>query len=118
MRALHSRRTKISADLSPTVFSYIKKACVCMLNCVQLFGTPWSVAHQAPLSMEFSRQEYWSSLHSLLQGIFLTHGSNPHLVHLLHWQTGSVPAKPPEKPPYFCLLSLLCSHPLNSSRIE
>ena len=27
---------------------------------VRLFVTPWTVAHQAPLSMEFSRQEYWS----------------------------------------------------------
>ena len=26
------------------------------------FAIPWSVAHQAPLSMEFSRQEYWSGL--------------------------------------------------------
>ena len=32
------------------------------LNCVQLFVTPWTVAHQAPLSMEFPRQEYWSGL--------------------------------------------------------
>ena len=34
-------------------------------HCVKLFthiATPWSVAHQAPLSMEFSRQEYWSVL--------------------------------------------------------
>ena len=31
-------------------------------SCVQLFATPWTVAHQAPLSMEFSRQEYWSRL--------------------------------------------------------
>ena len=36
--------------------------CVCMLSCVQLFATPWTVAHQAPLSMEFFRQEYWSGL--------------------------------------------------------
>ena len=39
--------------------------CVCVcesLSCVQLFATPWTVAHQAPLSMEFSRQEYWSGL--------------------------------------------------------
>ena len=28
----------------------------------QLFVTPWTVAHQAPLSMGFSRQEYWSGL--------------------------------------------------------
>ena len=29
---------------------------------VQLFATPWTVAHQAPPSMGFSRQEYWSGL--------------------------------------------------------
>ena len=34
----------------------------CMLSPVQLFVTPWTVAHQAPLSMGFSRQEYWSGL--------------------------------------------------------
>ena len=33
-----------------------------MLSCVQLFVTPWTVAHKAPLSMEFSRQEYGSGL--------------------------------------------------------
>ena len=31
-------------------------------SCVQLFVTPWTVAYQAPPSMEFSRQEYWSGL--------------------------------------------------------
>ena len=30
------------------------------LSLVQLFATPWTVAYKAPLSMEFSRQEYWS----------------------------------------------------------
>ena len=32
--------------------------CVCVLSHVQPFATPWTVAHQAPLSMEFSKQEY------------------------------------------------------------
>ena len=32
------------------------------LSHVQLVVTPWTVAHQAPPSMEFSRQEYWSGL--------------------------------------------------------
>ena len=32
------------------------------LSLVQLFATPWTVAYQAPPSMEFSRQEYWSGL--------------------------------------------------------
>ena len=42
--------------------------CVCvsthvwMLSCVWLFMTPWTVVYQAPLSMGFSRQEYWSGL--------------------------------------------------------
>ena len=33
-----------------------------VLSRVQLFATPWTVAHQAPLSMGFYRQEYWSGL--------------------------------------------------------
>ena len=38
-------------------------ACVLScFSCVQLFATPWTVACQAPLSMGFSRQEYWSGL--------------------------------------------------------
>ena len=32
------------------------------LSHIRLFATPWTVAHQAPPSMEFSRQEYWSGL--------------------------------------------------------
>ena len=35
---------------------------VCVLSHVRLFVTSWTVIHQAPLSMEFSRQEYWSGL--------------------------------------------------------
>ena len=34
------------------------------LSRVRLFTTPWTVAHQAPPSMEFSRQEYWSGVPS------------------------------------------------------
>ena len=49
------------------------------LSRVRLFATPWTVAYQAPPSMGFSRQGYWSGFHFLLQGIFLTQGSNPGL---------------------------------------
>ena len=38
------------------------KVKVKLLSCVRLFVTPWAVAHQAPPSMGFSRQEYWSGL--------------------------------------------------------
>ena len=36
--------------------------CACVLSHVRLFATPWTVVHQAPLSMKFSKQEYWSGL--------------------------------------------------------
>ena len=46
---------------STVVFFFLlpKYNFVCVLSHVQFFGTPWTVALQAPLSMEFSRQEYW-----------------------------------------------------------
>ena len=51
-------------------------------------ATPWTVARQAPLSMGFPRQEYWSGLpvssYSLFQGIFTTQGVNLGLLH--YWQ--------------------------------
>ena len=59
--------------------------CVCahtqLLTHVWLFSTPRTVAHEAPLSMAFSKHEYWGC-HFLLQGIFPIQGLNPHLLHL------------------------------------
>ena len=46
------------------------------------FATPWTVVRQAPLSMGFPRQEYWSGFQFLLQGIFLTQRSNPSLLYV------------------------------------
>ena len=61
-----------------------KGPCVCVLSrfsCVQLFG-----ARQAPLSMRFSRQEYWSGLPCLPPRIFLTQGLNLCLLHCRHYR--------------------------------
>ena len=44
-------------------------------------ATPWTVAHQAPVSMGFSRQEYCNGCPFLLQGIFLAKGLNPGIQH-------------------------------------
>ena len=66
----------------------------CMLSRfshVWLFATLWTVARQAPLSMGFSRQEYWSVLPCLLQGIFPTHRLNPCP---MYWQVDSLPLEP------------------------
>ena len=64
----------------------------CMFSCVQLFVTLWAVAVQAPLSMEFSRQEFWNGLPFPLSGIFLIQGSNPRL---LHWLVDSLLCEQP-----------------------
>ena len=60
-----------------------KRVCAHLLSHVKLFAIPWTVAPQAPLSMGFSRQEYWVGCHALLQGIFPTQGSNTCLLCLL-----------------------------------
>ena len=74
--------------------------CICVLNgfsCVWLFAIPWMVACQPPLSIGFSRQEYWRGL-PCLQGIFPTQGLNLRLLCLLYWEVGSLPLAPLGKP--------------------
>ena len=57
---------KQHAEACRSMYTYIHKhtctwikVCMCSLSCVWLFETPWMVAHQAPVSMIFSRQESW-----------------------------------------------------------
>ena len=52
-----------------------------VLRHVRLFATPWTVARQAPLSMEFSRQEYWSGLPFPSPGDLPNPGLNSGLLH-------------------------------------
>ena len=74
---------------------------------VRLCGTLWAAARQAPLSLGFSRQEYWSGLPCPPQGIFPTRGLNPCLLPLLHWQAGSLPLVSPGKPAMVVKLLIL-----------
>ena len=60
-----------------------------------LFATPWTVAHQAPLSMGFSRQEYWSGLPCPSPGDLPKPGIKPRRPAL---QRDSLPSEPPGKP--------------------
>ena len=61
---------------------------------VQLFATPWTVTHQASLSMGFFRQKYCSGLPFPSPGD-PTQGLNQSLLCLLRWQEGSLPLVPP-----------------------
>ena len=65
------------------------------LSCVLLFVTPWTVAYQAPLSMEFSRQQCWSGLPFPSLGDLPNPGIKPGSP-ALHADT--LPSEPPGKP--------------------
>ena len=52
-----------------------------LLSHVRLFGTPWTVAYQAPPSMGFYRKEYWNGLPFPSPGDLPDPGSNPGLPH-------------------------------------
>ena len=64
------------------------------LSYVQLFVTPWTVAYQAPLSIGFSRQEYWSGLPFPSPGDLPDPGIKPGSPTL---QADALPAEPLEK---------------------
>ena len=77
-----------------------------LVSHVRLVVTLWTVAHQALLSVGLSRQDQWSGLPCLLQGIFLTWGLSLRLLCLLHWQAGSLPLVPAGRPMYISTSSL------------
>ena len=76
-------------------FQWQKKASAQMLSCVRLFVTPRTVSHQAPLSMRFSRQEYWSGLPFPSPRDLPHPGIEPGSPAL---QADSLPTEPPGKP--------------------
>ena len=72
-----------------------KKEKVKSLSRVRLFATPWTVAYQAPLSMEFSRQEYWSGLPFPSSGDLPDPGIEPRSPVL---RADALTSEPPGKP--------------------
>ena len=76
----------------------LSHSCAVVLSClshVQLFETPWTVARQAPLSLGFSRQEYWRGSPCPLPGNLPNPGIETRSPTL---QADSLPSKPPGKP--------------------
>ena len=63
-----------------------------LLSCARLFATPWSTAHQSPLSMGFSRHEYWSGLPFPSPGDLPNPGIEPGSLTFL---ADSLPSEPP-----------------------
>ena len=74
------------------LFMHAKLLQSCLTLCNQ-----WTVACQAPLSMEFSSHEYWSGLPCPPPGNLPDSGVKPVSLHLLRWQAGSLLLEPPGK---------------------
>ena len=80
---------------------------VCMCSVMSDSATPCSVDRQAPLSMGFSRLEYWSGLpFPSPQGSSPTQGLNLYLLHLQHWRVDSLPVR------HLGIICLLYTHDL------
>ena len=84
-----------SADGDQTVFGL-----ACVLSHIQLFATPWTVACQAPLSMEISQARILEWVAIPTPGDLPDPGSNPHLFCLLHWLADSLPLSHLASPTY------------------
>ena len=83
--------------------SPLSDMCVCSV-------TQSCPAHQVPLSMEFSMQEYWSGLPFPSSGDLPDQGLNPHLLCLLHWQADSLSLSHRGSPLFFIFSFYLISH--------
>ena len=83
----------IPKEFPVTVIVFLSLVCAQSLSCVQLSVTPWTIADQAPLSMGFPRQEYWSGLPFPPPGDLPNPGIKPTFV--LH--ADSLPSEPPGK---------------------
>ena len=86
---------KLVPPLQRAVWRFLVCVCVKSLSRVRLFATPWTVACQAPLSMGFSRQEYWSGLPFPSPGDLPNPGIEPGSPAL---QADALSSEPPGKP--------------------
>ena len=102
-----------------TILKYtIQHMRACALSRVPLFVTPWTVAYQAPLSMEFFSRNTEVGYHFLLQGMFPAQGSNPYLLCFLHWQADSLPTVLPGKLIFAITFPLYISKGFSSSQTD
>ena len=84
-----------------TVYVYVYMRVVSCFSCVKLFATLWAVASQAPLSVGFSKQEYWSRLPCTPPGDLSDPGIKPTSLTSPAGRDGqadSLPLVPPGKP--------------------
>ena len=88
-------------SLPPHQSSPLGVLCVpacCRFSPVWFCAALWTVATRLLCPWDSPGKNAGAGCHALLQGIFPTQGSSPHLLHLLLWQASSLPEVPPGKP--------------------
>ena len=75
--------------------NFVNRFVLSYFSCVQLLAALWTVASRLLCPCNSAGKNTGVGCHALLQGIFPTQGLNPRLLHLLHWQAGSLPLVPP-----------------------
>ena len=101
VETLHLLFPTMESQLRAQFLPWLLFVCVCYsLSHAQLFATPWTVAHQAPLSMGFSKQEYWSGLPFPPPGDLANPGIEPKSPAL---QADSFLSEPPGKLSFYLL---------------
>ena len=85
---------KITLGLFFTSFHLVFFVCSVVLDC----ATEWTVAHEAPLPVEFSRQGYWGGVAFPTPGDLVVQESTPPLLCLLHSHADCLPLAPPRTP--------------------
>ena len=102
-KAMHSddrnnlKRQEILGNTDIPIPNRQLRVCLCIQLCTTLCD-PMTVARQAPCLWNFPSKYTGVGCHFLLQGIFLTQGSNPCLLSRLHWCIGSLLGVPPGRP--------------------
>ena len=104
--------TVFSQEIQGDIFAIELLACVraqsCLSHHVLLFVTPWDVAYQAPLSMGFPRQEYWSGLSCPPPGDLPDPGIEPRSFASPALAGRFFSTVPPGKPQLSCHWGLTC----------
>ena len=91
----HGEVNKMQKFIHILLYLWLVRACSCsILSHVRLFETPWTVAYKSPLSMEFSRQEYWSGLPIPSPGDLPNSGIKPTSPVFPEWSGGFFTTEP------------------------
>ena len=94
----------------------------CHVSHIQLFETLWTVTTRLLCSWDSPSKNTGMGCHALFQGIVSTQGLNPHLLHVLHRQAGSLPLAPLGKHKPLCynwnIYNVVCQFYLNKTERE